>query len=200
MAVYTDAVSELYARSLFELADSAGGTEKATEIADELEQICEIARGDARFHEFLSSPVIDSSRRATSLQSIFAGRVTDLTLRFLLVLNDKDRLGELESITVAFDQLVHEATGRIEVDVWTGGPLDDDKAEMIRGRIGQALGKDPVLHRYVDASMIGGIRVQVGDRLYDGSVATRLRRLREQILAGGTTAIRGDSDRFMDRD
>lgn len=106
MTIHTDALAQRYATSLYELADEAGGQEKLAEIADELEQVCELARADHAFSQFLASPVIDREKRNTSLRHIFANRVTDLTLRFLLVLNDKGRLAHLEQINSAFDQMI----------------------------------------------------------------------------------------------
>jgi F-type H+-transporting ATPase subunit delta len=172
-----DALAKVYARSLFELAMDAGGTEKLMEIADELEQICELAREDKKINLFLSSPVVDSKARGEALSAILTNRITDLTLRFLLVLNNKGRLDRLESIKTAYDQLVQEAFGRVEVDVITPVPIDAESLAMIKGKISTVLGKEPVLHPYVDKKILGGIKLRIGDQLIDGSVQTRLRKL-----------------------
>jgi F-type H+-transporting ATPase subunit delta len=190
MAVQTDAVAHVYARSLYELADEAGGEKKVTEIAGELEQICELARGDRTFAEFLASPIIDRAGRGETLRTIFRDRISDLALRFLLVLNDKGRLGHLEPINAALDQLVQEAHGRVEVDVYTVAPLGDDQLTFIRKRIEEALGKEPVLHPYTDETMLGGLKLRIGDQLIDGSVATRLRRMRQNLMSQGASAVR----------
>jgi F-type H+-transporting ATPase subunit delta len=111
--------------------------------------------------------------------------VTDLTLRFLLVLNEKGRLGHLETISDAYDQLVHAAFGRVEVDVFTAAPLGAGQLDSIRSRIGAILGKEPVLYTYADPAMIGGLKLRIGDQLIDGSVASRLRRIKHSLLASG---------------
>ena len=190
MAIHTDAIAQVYAKSLYELADDAGGREKIVELAEELEQICELARGDRTFREFLASPIINTKARGEAIRRIFHGRITDLFLRFLLVLNNKARLRRLETISAAFDQLVHEALGRIEVDIYTPGPLGPEQLDTIKRRIQAALGKDPVLYSYTDAAMIGGVRLRIGDQLIDGSVASRLRRLRQHLLTSGGSAVR----------
>lgn len=198
MAIHTDAIAQVYAKSLYELADDAGGREKIVELAEELEQICELARGDRTFGEFLASPIINTKARGEAIRRIFHGRVTDLALRFLLVLNNKARLRRLESISAAFDQLVHEALGRIEVDIYTPGPLGPEQLDTIKRRIQAALGKDPVLYSYTDAAMIGGVRLRIGDQLIDGSVASRLRRLRQHFLTSGSSAVRQRLDRIIE--
>ena len=190
MAIHTDAIAQVYAKSLYELADDAGGREKIVELAEELDQICELARGDRTFREFLASPIINTKARGEAIRRIFHSRITDLALRFLLVLNNKSRLRRLETISAAFDQLVHEALGRVEVDIYTPGPLGREQLETIKQRIQDALGKDPVLYSYTDAAMIGGVRLRIGDRLIDGSVASRLRRLRQHLLTSGSSAVR----------
>ena len=198
MTRHTDALSGVYARSLYELAQDAGGRDKIVEIADEIEQVCELARGNRGFREFLGSPIIDRGRRADALRGIFRERVTDLMLRYMLVLNDRGRLGHLEAIGNAYDQLVHEAFGRIEVDLFTPAPLAPAQLDALKQRIGAALGKEPVVYAYTDSSMIGGLKLRIGDQLIDGSVATRLRRLRHSLLATGSAAIREDPGRMLE--
>ena len=198
MSRHTDALALVYARSLYELAEEAGGRDKIVEVAEELEQICELARSDRLFGQFLASPVIDRARRGAALRRIFHENVTDLILRFLLVLNNKGRLGHLQAIGEAYDQLVHEAFGRVEVDVYTPGPLADEQVDKLKQRIGAALGKEPVLYAYTDAAMIGGLKLRIGDQLIDGSVASRLRRMRQNLLTSGSAAIRQRIERIID--
>jgi F-type H+-transporting ATPase subunit delta len=197
MPTHTDAISLVYGRSLYDLAREAGGDAKILEIADELEQICELMRADKLFREFMASPIVDEQRRGESLRRIFSDRVTDLTLRFLLVLNDKQRLGHLEAIASAFDHLVQDAFGRVEVDLFTPSLLGDEQLAQIKQRVRDALGREPVLHRYADPEMLGGLKLRIGDQLIDGSVATRLRRLKGTLLRSSGTAFQGHFDRVL---
>ena len=200
MSTHTDALSNVYARSLFELATEAGGNDTVLEIATELEQICEIIRQDQSISIFFSSPVIDETSRDKALKSIFTGKVSDLTLRFMLVLNNKARLNHLDMITTAYDQLVQDAFGKVEVDVFTPTPIDAPSIQVIKDKMSQILGKEPVMHPYVEPSMIGGIKLQIGDQLIDGSVATKLRRISDSIQSGGSKAIRERFETYMEED
>ena len=194
----TDTLANVYARSLFELAEADGGRDKILELADELEQVAELLAGSKELHALFRSPVIDGDRRANTLRSIFENRITDLLLRFMLVLNSNGRLDHFDSIQMSYDLMVQEAFGRIEVDVVTAIPLDQESLAHVKESIQQAFGKDPVLHPSVDASILGGIQIRVGDQLMDGSVATRLRRLGHQLREQGSHSIRTDSARFME--
>ncbi|MDG1359405.1 MAG: ATP synthase F1 subunit delta [Phycisphaerales bacterium] len=193
-----DAVARVYAQSLLELADAAGGDDKIVETGGELSVIAEMIREDAEVAEFLRSPIVDSDKRAEALRRIFEGRVSDLVLRFMLVLNGKGRLGEFGAMTSAYDQLVNERMGRVEVDVMTiDGSLGADQLALLAEKVKAKLGQEPVFHQYADDSLIGGIVLRVGDQLIDGSVRGQLRRMREELLAAGSTRVRAGADDFL---
>lgn len=200
MSTQTDTLSKIYAKSLYELAEETGNDQKVLEVADELEQVCELVRGDRQFRELLASPVIDVARRAEALRRIFTDQVTDLVLRFILILNRNGRLGHLDSIQAAFDQMVQDAHGRIEVDVITASQIDEAQKARISDRIKEAIGKEPILHAYTEPGIIGGVRLRIGDEMIDGSVATRLRRMEQSLKTGGGNTIRTSMDRFLEDD
>ena len=193
-----DALAEIYARSLFELADGKGGRAAIEASLGELEDILELARENPRFGEFLASRVLPVMKRSASVEKIFKGKVSDLTLRFLQVVNEKGRLSHLPAIVAAFDRTVQDKFGRIEVDVYTASPINTEELRMIRERLQASLGREPIVHPYTDASMIGGIRMQIGDRLIDGSLSTRLRRLRDKLATDGAAEIRTRAQRIID--
>ena len=132
------------------------------------------------------------------MAKILGGRTHDITLKFLQVLNSKERLGHLPAIVASLDQLVQEAFGRVEVDLYTAAPVESDTIDVIRARLREVLGKEPVVHPYTDPSMIGGLKLQIGDRLIDASVATRLRRLRDQINDHGAAQVRAKARTLID--
>lgn len=193
-----DALARIYAQSLFDLANAEGGQAKAEEVLDELEAVLDLARSDPRFTEFLSSRIVPADARAKAISRIFSGRVSDLTRRFLLVLNDKGRLGNLPSFTAALDELVQRAFGRVEVDVYTAEPLSAEQIDGARTQLRALLGKEPVIHPYTDRSMIGGIKLQIGDRLLDASLLTQLRRLKDRFNTDGAAAIKARMGRIID--
>ncbi len=193
-----DAVAKVYAASLYDLADKAGGREQVESTLGQLEDVLELARQDARFSEFLASRVLSASSRERSLKKILEGRADDLVTRFLLVLNDKGRLGHLPAIVAAMDALVQERMGRVEVDVYTPGAIDTEQLTTIKERLGAKLGKDVIVHPYTDPSMIGGIRLRIGDQLIDASVATRLRRMRDQFAGQGLAQLKARTSRMIE--
>ncbi|MAY74912.1 MAG: ATP synthase F1 subunit delta [Phycisphaerae bacterium] len=193
-----DEVAQTYASSLFELAMAKGGQSAAEETLGELQDILEIARADKRFSEFLSSLVVPAGARGDALSRIFDGRASDLTVRFLRILNDKGRLSHLPAITQAFDEKAQAAFGRVEVDVYTAEPLDDAAKGVMRQKIADKLGKEVVLHAYTDPSMLGGVKLRVGDQLIDDSLATQLRRVRDKLIVEGGPKVRSRAGEMID--
>jgi F-type H+-transporting ATPase subunit delta len=193
-----DALAETYAQSIYELANSAGGQSAVEQILGELEDVLEIARSDASFNEFLSSRVLKVSDRTRSLQAVFGGKVHDLTLKFLLVLNEKSRLSHLIPIVGALDVLVQKEMGRVEVDLYTAAPVDSGELAKIKDQLKASLGKEAIVHPYTDSSMIGGVRLQIGDTLIDASLQTRLRKMRDRLADEGGVSLREAAKRTID--
>jgi F-type H+-transporting ATPase subunit delta len=79
-----------------------------------------------------------------------------------------------------------------------GGQRPDEVAGAVKARVKSAFGKEAVLHSYADAGMIGGIKLRVGDQLIDGSVATRLRRMRAAMLDAARVDLAAKPERFID--
>ncbi len=193
-----DALSRVYASALFETAEKAGGQDAIEGTLSELEDILELARENPTFGEFLSSQILGAKERSASLAAIFGGRASDHVVRFLQVLNEKGRLGHLGAVAAAYDGLVQEKFGRVEVDVFTASPAEQGDLDSLKNRLREALGKEPVLHAYTDESMIGGLKLRIGDELIDASVATQLRRVREDLRSGGVADLRGKADQLFD--
>ncbi|MFG0282968.1 MAG: ATP synthase F1 subunit delta [Phycisphaerales bacterium JB039] len=185
-----DALAEIYARSLFEVAEAAGGAEAMESTLGELEEILELARQDPALNEFLASRVVPLADRKRSLRAIFQGRASDLALHFLLLLNDKGRLSHLPAIVASLDQIVQDAVGRVEVDVYTAAPIEAEQLRQIKEQLQKIMAREAIVHPYTDESMLGGIRLRVGDQLVDGALSTKLRHFRDQLAVSGKARMR----------
>lgn len=186
-----DALDKVYAQSLFELAESKGGRVFLEELAAEIEEFESMRGQDAQIMEFFRSRVIPAAAKVETLRKVLTGRVSPVLANFLGVLARKERLDRAWRIFTAFSQLLDERFGKVEVDVYTRFPVPPDQGESLRRRLQESLKREPVIHFYIDPGMIGGMRVQVGDKLVDASVDTQLRRMREQLVDQGGSAVRG---------
>jgi F-type H+-transporting ATPase subunit delta len=197
MIEHTDALANVYARSLIDLADEQGGRDLVNEVGEELQGIVEIAGEDPKFDEFLGSVIVPTDQRAQSLKNIFEGRVSDLTLRFLLVVNRKGRLGHLRQMQRAFRRLREEKFGYVAVALTTAQDLSGEQVLALTQQLRDTLKREPIISTTVNPDLIGGMKVQIGDQLIDGSVASRLRRMRERLSESGTQTIRDRAEQLI---
>ncbi|MBL0928137.1 MAG: ATP synthase F1 subunit delta [Phycisphaerales bacterium] len=193
-----EALDKVYAQSLFELAEAQGGRARLETISGEIDEILELIRGHAEFSEFLASRLIGAAEREQSLARILGGRVDTLLFNFVNILNRKDRLPRLLPVFGAFQQMVQDAFGKVEVDVYTRFPLDPDQLAGLASRLRDVLKREPVMHAYIDETMIGGVKMQVADKLIDASMATQLRKMREMLLQDGMTTLRSGAGRMVE--
>jgi F-type H+-transporting ATPase subunit delta len=169
-----------YATSLLELALERNIAEP---VGQELRDIRQVIQETPQFRAVLTNPGISEQERAELIKRVFDGRVNPLLLNFLKVLNNKGRLASLAHIAEAYDDLLDEKLGKVEVDVTVAQKLAPEQLEEVRQRVSQALGKEAVVHQYVDESIIGGLILRVQDKLIDASVRSQLRTMRERLLA-----------------
>ncbi len=187
----TDAVSRVYAQALLELAQGSGDSGgEVDSIAEEAGGLLELLDRDADLNRLLSSRALNSSQRSGVVEQLFKGRVSDVLYRFLQVVNRKDRLGSLPGILNAYLGLVSEARGELDVDVYVAEALSQDAGRGVADSIGGAMGKKVQLREHVDPELIGGLKVRVGDRLIDGSVATQLKIMRRKLVDAGRERAR----------
>jgi F-type H+-transporting ATPase subunit delta len=103
---------------------------------------------------------------------------------FVLLLTRRRRIRLLPRIYEEFGQLANEYRGIVVAEVTSAVPLDDaDKAVIIR-QLSELTGRRAILRTQVDPSILGGLIVRIGDKLIDGSLRTRLERLRETLTRG----------------
>ncbi len=190
-----DAVDRVYAQSLFELIEADGGRDSLEAMSGELDELVELTRQFPELGGLFDSQIIAMEKKEAAIKSIFGGaRISESLQRFLLVLNRKDRLNRFDQIATAFEEMVQDQFGRVEVDVYTRHQLPADQLEAIRGRLQETLGREPIMHAYTDESMVGGVRMQVGDQLIDASVHTQLRKMRKRLMEDGSAALRTKFD------
>ena len=170
-----------YARSLLELATEQNGAAEA--VGQEMRELKDVVESEPIFFAFLADPGVSEQEREDVLKRVLGGRVSPLVMNFVGVLNAKGRLRDLTKIADAYNDLLDEMLGKVEVDVTVAQKLPPEQLEQVRVEVGRALGKDAVVHQYVDEAIIGGLVIRVGDKLIDASVRNQLSAMRQQLLA-----------------
>lgn len=173
------ALGHVYSRAVLELAEEAG---VADDLREELEGLAEVYRSDGSFRDFLVNPAIDADERRDSLERLFRGRLSDLAVDALQVLNRKGRSALLPAVVEAYRQDHDRLRDRVEVRVTSARPLADEQRQRLAATVRERTGREASFVERVDPSILGGLVVQIGDEKTDGSVATKLRNLGEALL------------------
>ncbi|HEY8505304.1 MAG TPA: ATP synthase F1 subunit delta [Gemmataceae bacterium] len=187
-------LGRIYAEALYNAAEQDG---KAAEVGEEFAAfVREVLDRDPQVDEFLRGMMVGRAEKDRALRRALEGRVEPLFLNFLLVVNRHERLDQLRVIYRSYRELTDERAGRVRVRVRSAVELAEDQRQRLAELLRAALGKEPVLEPAVDPDLLGGMIVQVGDAVYDGSVRTRLENMRTDLLLRSSHEIQTGRDRF----
>lgn len=172
-------LTAVYAQGLF---DAAVGHEAADAVRADVESLRQLIGQYPEFAELLADPRVGDAELEKVIRRTFEGKVHPYTLNFLLVLNQRFRLGQLAAILedyVALDD--RQRLHRREVEVVSAVPLDGSLLEQIRCSIQAWGGFEPIVRTRQDPDLLGGLVIRIGDQQIDASVRGQLERLRDRL-------------------
>lgn len=173
------AVAKRYAVALFEIAKE---TSQLDSLEAELQMVSNTLKEHPELLNLLYSPRIDLQVKKEIFNQIFASRLSTTMLNFMNLLIDRHREKELDSISAYYTRLANEKRGMEDALVTTVQPLSDQEGESLKEHFGKLTGKKIRIQNVVDPSILGGMIVQIGDRLFDGSVAGKLQRFKRRVI------------------
>jgi F-type H+-transporting ATPase subunit delta len=186
-------VASIYAKAFVGAAENAGQTDA---LVDEVDSVAAALDQFPRIESVLGSALISHEEKIQILDRIFGSRLSPMTLDFLKVLSAHGRLDVVGAVRQEVKKLHDELRGRVRVELHTATPLEDGLSRKLEDSIRGILGAEPQVERSVDAALIGGIVLRVGDTVYDGSVARQLHQVREQMINRSIHEIQSRRDRF----
>ncbi len=172
-------IIERYTQSLFELADEAG---KVDAVFQDLQGILRIIHMSDEFHQFISDPAFSQGERQEMLKSIFKGSVDSLTLSFIQFIDHKGRLEFLYQIIKAFEEkyLVH--TNKVKAFITSSSNLSASQIAETVEHLTKKLNKEVLPMCCVDKDLIAGVKIRVGDKIYDYSIRKQLKDFKETCI------------------
>jgi F-type H+-transporting ATPase subunit delta len=192
--VSAERLARVYAEALLSAADASGHTQQVIEEIDSL--IDDVMRSNPQLATLYGGAALGRNARRGAIEKAFTGRASDVFVKFLLVLNEHERLELVRPIRIALHELDDERRRRIKVHVFTAVPLPADYGERIVGAVRQRFGMEPVLVSHVEPALLGGLKIRIGDTQVDATVRTRLDTLRNQIIARSSYEIQSRRDHF----
>jgi F-type H+-transporting ATPase subunit delta len=148
-----------------------------------LGSIQKVVKGDATLRDDLHAPGISTGDKLDRLSQAMSVEVSGEIRKFLGTLLEAGQIDQLDAILIELDRLAQRRPERTVAHVTSAVPLTESEKEALRAKLTEQFGSDLEMRFEVDASLLGGVRLRVGDRIIDGSVAGKLAALRDHLTA-----------------
>jgi F-type H+-transporting ATPase subunit delta len=169
-----------YATAVYSLAHETGGVDA---IGNDLAAIASALGADSLAKEFFVAPIVERRTKERVLTAAFGSRVNEIALHALLLLVRKHRETLLNAIVSEYRKLQRVARGEEGLTITSARTLPAEELRALVERLERIYGKKFEVSQVVDPRTIGGVRVLVGDRRIDGTVAGRLESLSRTLFA-----------------
>ncbi len=165
-------VSDVYGEALFELAVEENAVDS---LLEEVEVVQQVLDANEEFVKLMCHPEMSAEEKSSVLETVFKGRVSDDITGFILTIESKGRFKEIDAILSYFVDRVREYKKIGKAYVTSAVPLTQEQKEKIEERLLATTPYVSFLMEYrEDPSLIGGLVIQIGDRVVDSSIKTEL--------------------------
>ena len=179
MALDKATISHRYGKALFELALEQ---DKRQEVCEELNELQKVIQEEPQLVLFMTSPQIGGQQKLAMLKTLQEG-ASQLMVNLLAMLHDYGRIANLASIIDEFNRLNDEFEKTVRATVTTAVELDEGQKEKLAAAFANVVGANKVvIDQVVDESIIGGVILQSQSNIYDGSIKSKLERIKRLLL------------------
>ncbi len=170
-------IAEVYARSLFEVAQEHGVID---EVHEQLGQFADALHDNRDVAVFFFSPYFSTQEKKEGLERAVSG-AEPIFMNFLQALIERHRMPAIFRIRTRYEEHWDEEHKLLPVEVTSAVELDKSTVRSIGDRIGEQTGREVELSSHVDPEILGGIVLRVGNFILDASIRNRLNQLRKQV-------------------
>lgn len=174
-----ETLARRYAQAIFDLASEGG---KTTDVGRDLRTVCDAMREENSVYRFFVAPVIDRTEKTRVLLEAFSGKIEEIALHALLLLVRKHRERLLSEIVRQYGFLERSARGEEPLIVTSARRLPRKELDSLVERLSKTYGKRFEVEERIDPSLLGGVRIRMGDLAIDGTVAGRLNELSRELF------------------
>jgi len=171
-------VAKRYAKALFELASEQ---QVVAKVEAELKLVADTVEQDQEIQKFLALPNVEAEKKAALFKSAFGDHISALVLNMVELLISRRRHDLIAAVCSAYTTIAEEMLGQANATVFSAKPLSEKELAEIAAQFGQLTGKTIIAQQLLEPELLGGVKVRIGDRLYDGSLAGKLDRLQKSI-------------------
>ena len=187
-------IAEVYAEALLNAVRDEGAS--LDEAVEEFGSFIDLLDAQSRFAAVLSSAMIPVEEKVSLLEKTLRPQASPRFWNFLTVVANRGRLDILKPIYAATRSSLDRRYNRIPVVVTTAEKIDSDLFRALSEKLRVVVGGEPVVRSVVDPEVIGGLVVRVGDTIYDASILTQLKNVRQQMIDRSAHEIQCRRDSF----
>jgi F-type H+-transporting ATPase subunit delta len=173
-------VAKRYASALFQIANEQ---QILINILEDLRVVKEVFLSNKEFKAVLKSSKISLQKKKEILKEAFTS-VNPYVQNTLLILIDRHREDEINEVVNQFIELTNDEMGIADAEVYSTRELNETEREAISAVFAAKIGKKSLrIENIVDSELLGGIKLRIGNRIYDGSLQGKLNRLERKLLS-----------------
>ena len=171
-------IANRYAEALFQI----GEEEKLTDMLyQELSEIVNLIKVNQDLFSILKSPVISKKEKISLIDNTFEDKININIKNFLKILIEQDRISFISDISDSYKELLNEKNNILEGFVISAIPMKKEEIKELEEKLSEKYNKNVTLENKVDKSILGGVLVRLGNEEIDGTVKTRLDKMKEQL-------------------
>ncbi|NNV07719.1 F0F1 ATP synthase subunit delta [Geobacillus sp. C56-T2] len=174
-----ETIAKRYASALFQIALERGQLDR---MEEDIRAVRQALAENGEFLSLLSHPKLSLEKKKAFIREVFAGVSTPVQNTLLLLL-ERHRFGLVPELAKQFLALVDDARGIAKAVAYSARPLTDEELRALSDVFAQKVGKQTLeIENIIDPELIGGVKLRIGNRIYDGSVSGQLERIRRQLI------------------
>src|SRR5690625_304229 len=176
----SEVVAKRYADALFQLATEKSIDEK---LISELQTVKQVFQDDDQLSSFLNHPRVTNEKKLQLIDTSFE-KLNKYIVNTLKLLVERHRIDNVTAIVDEYNHLYNEANGIAVATVYSTRALTDDEKAQLEASYQKRFNKKQVtIENEVDPSLLGGMKIRVGNTIYDGSIQGKLNRLKQNIVS-----------------
>ncbi|MGG0716149.1 F0F1 ATP synthase subunit delta [Robertmurraya massiliosenegalensis] len=175
----SSSVAKRYATALFQLSKEH---QLLDQMEAELRVVKEVVAENADLQAVLKSPKLPIEKKKEILNHAFS-KLNTFVLNTLMLLVERHREDDIIAVADEFIQLANEVRGIAEATVYTTRLLTDSERAVLSSTFAKKVGKSSLnITNIVDSNLLGGVKIRIGNRIFDGSLSGKLERLERKLL------------------
>jgi F-type H+-transporting ATPase subunit delta len=175
----TGSLARRYAKAIFDIGSQQGDL---TKLGQDIRSLAKAMTESKELDTALTNPAIRRSDRKKVVDGLLQSiGVQTASKNLVYILLEGERMGSLPGISRALDEMIEAQAGRVTAEVISARPLDPSQLSQINAALEKLSGKKVSVTTRQDPELLGGVVAKVGDTVYDGSLRTQLRTLRDEL-------------------